>query len=121
MNRFNTKEAKLSWQEKICSTYNYISCPIAQMIEKQIDEKEGIKANPKLNEDEQILYDYIVEYMTRNLSSPSVREMCKATFHRSTETVYNRLRKLEQLGLIEIKSNKKRNIKLKGYELIKKK
>lgn len=116
MTKFNDIQAKLNWQENICSTFRYGKCPIAKSLEITNEERKEMlqKAN------EQLVYDYIVSYTGKNLYPPSVREICEATHYSSTQTVYRIMKSLQELGLVQIESNKNRAIKLMGYELIKK-
>lgn len=68
----------------------------------------------------QRVYDFLVEFMTENGYAPSVREICVGTGLKSTESVYNRLLKLEDEGKIEIKKGySPRAIKLVGYKFVK--
>lgn len=63
-------------------------------------------------------YKFIVDYTTKHLYPPSIREICKATGYKSTNTVYTQLRALEDCGLIKITGRTPRCIQLLGYKLI---
>ncbi len=63
------------------------------------------------------VYQCIVEYFMENGYAPGIRDICAGTGLASTETVFHYLRKLEADGLIEVKRNSPRAIRLIGYEL----
>lgn len=65
------------------------------------------------------VYNFIVAYMTKNMYSPSVRDICKAIGINSTSTVWTHLEALKRLGLIDYKPAQTRSIVLKGYKLVK--
>lgn len=67
----------------------------------------------------QRMYDFLVEFMTENGYSPSIREIAKGTGVKSTSNVYDHLVILEQLGMIHTENGKARTISLVGYKLIK--
>lgn len=65
------------------------------------------------------VYNFIVDYITKNMYSPSVRDICKAIGISSTSTVWKHLEALKRLGLIDYKPAQTRSIVLKGYKLVK--
>ena len=65
------------------------------------------------------VYDFLVDFFTKNGYAPSVREICSGVGLKSTSTVYGHLLALEDEGKIEIKENVTRAIKLVGYEFVK--
>jgi len=65
------------------------------------------------------VYQYIVEYTTKNLHAPSIREICQYTGIKSTSTVFSYLEKLKKRGLIDTGNNQSRCIVLVGYQLVK--
>lgn len=72
----------------------------------------GIKARRKI-------YDFLVQFITENGYSPSIREICKGTGYNSTSTVFNHLMTLEMMGMIRTKDGKQRTISLVGYQFVK--
>lgn len=81
-----------------------------------------VKVN--MSEMDKMIYNYLVIYITYNMCSPTIRNICKATGLSSTSSVYAHLNKLERLGVIErVYDNgdkgATRNIRLKGYKLVK--
>lgn len=65
------------------------------------------------------VYNFIVAYMTKNMYSPSVREICKAVGVKSTSTVWLHLEGLKRWGLIDYQPAQPRTIRLLGYRLVK--
>lgn len=65
------------------------------------------------------IYDFIVEFITSNGYSPSLREIAKGTGIKSTSTIHDQLLMLERLGLVHTQG-KPRTISLAGYQLIRK-
>lgn len=65
------------------------------------------------------VYNFIVDYITKNMYSPSVRDICKAIGISSTSTVWKHLEALKHWGLIDYKPAQTRSIVLKGYKLVK--
>ena len=61
------------------------------------------------------VYNYIVDYVTEHLYSPSVRDICRGTGLSSTSTVYSHLLTLENEGLITFEGV--RRITIKGYRI----
>lgn len=78
--------------------------------------KNQIKSTKSSKE---IVYDFLVEFITENMYTPSIREICEGTYLSSTSSVYNHLCKLEEEGKIEIKAHSPRAIKLVGYKFVK--
>lgn len=75
-------------------------------------EKQRIKSRQRV-------YDFLVDFITKNGYAPSVREICNGTELSSTSTVYHHLSVLERMGKIHIKPNQTRAISLVGYEFVK--
>lgn len=72
-----------------------------------------------MNELEQEIYDFIVDYTTENLYPPTLEEIGEAV-GRSRWVVSSHLRKMDALGVIEIPFRMtSRNIRLVGYKLVK--
>lgn len=71
-----------------------------------------------MTERQQEVYDFIVSYIQENLFPPSHSEIGKALFLTRT-AVYYHLKNLQKKGLIEIKNNAPRGIKVNGYEFVK--
>ena len=67
----------------------------------------------------ELVYDFLVKFITENLFAPSIREICEGTYLSSTSSVAHHLSVLEKEGKIEIKGNSSRAIKLVGYKFIK--
>lgn len=72
-------------------------------------------------ERQQEIYDFLMQYITKNGFAPSVKEICDAVGYKSTSSVFNHLVMLEMTGKIEVKYNTARAIRLVGYEFVKKK
>lgn len=73
--------------------------------------------NEQGNKTRKKIYDFIVAYTTENLFPPTINEICEGVGIGSKQTVWNQLRNLEKLGLVELKRDTNRGIKLIGYEL----
>ena len=71
----------------------------------------------KGNRTRQRVYEYIVAYTTEHLFPPTINEICEAVRVGSKQTVWYHLRNLEKQGLVELKRETNRGIKLTGYEL----
>lgn len=65
------------------------------------------------------VYNFIVDYITKNMYSPSVRDICKAIEISSTSTVWKHLEALKRWELIDYQPAQTRSIVLKGYKLVK--
>lgn len=72
-------------------------------------------------ENRKSVYDFIVDFITENGYSPSMREISEGTGLMSTSTVRNHLMMLEAFGKIHIKEGKSRTISLVGFKLVKEK
>lgn len=68
---------------------------------------------------QELVYNFIVEFMKRNGYAPSVREICAGTNLGSTSTVYSYLEMLEMLGKIEVKRKSTRAIRVIGFQFVK--
>ena len=66
------------------------------------------------------IYGFIVEFITTNGYSPSIREIAEGTGIKSTSTVKEQLYMLERLGKIRTQEFKPRTISLVGWEYVKK-
>lgn len=75
-------------------------------------QNDGIKACKKI-------YDFLVQFITENGYSPSIREICVGTGYGSTSTIYNHLMTLEKMGKIHMKECKPRTISLVGFQFVK--
>lgn len=62
------------------------------------------------------VYQCIVEYFMENGYAPSIRDICAGARIRSTSTVLYYLKRLEGEGLVEVKRNSPRAMRLIGYE-----
>lgn len=67
----------------------------------------------------EVVYEFLVKFITENLYSPSIREICDGTYLSSTSSVYDHLLTLKKEGRIEVKEYCPRTIKLVGYKLVK--
>ena len=65
------------------------------------------------------VYNFIVAYITKNMYSPSVRDICKAIGINSTSAVWVHLEALKRWGLIDYQPAQSRTITLQGYKLVK--
>lgn len=65
-----------------------------------------------LNERQEKLFNFLVEYITTNQFPPSVREMCAGADIKSTSTVSNDLKILEKFGYINKNESTSRSIEL---------
>ena len=65
------------------------------------------------------IYSFLVDYISKNGFSPSVREIVAGTGLSSICSVYRCLLKLEDEGKIEMKHNATRAIKVVGFQLVK--
>ena len=75
-------------------------------------QNDGIKARKKI-------YDFLVQFITENGYSPSIREICEGTGLHSTSTIYKQLMTLEMMGKIHTKERKSRTISLVGFQFVK--
>lgn len=78
-----------------------------------------MKGITRAKENEYQVYQYLVDYTTKNLFPPTVEEIRDGTTIQSTCTIYSILCRLEEQGLIEVKRGTPRGIKLNGYKFIK--
>jgi len=65
------------------------------------------------------VYRFIVDFITENGYSPSVKEICEGTYLSSKASVHDCLRKLKIMGKIDVKENTPRSIRLMGYKFVK--
>ena len=65
------------------------------------------------------IYNFIVNFMTENGYSPSIREIGDAVGLSSTSSVFNHLMNLQDEGLIKMQNRKSRTISLVGYKFVK--
>lgn len=61
------------------------------------------------------IYGFIVDFITTNGYSPSIREIAEGTGIKSTSTVRDQLYMLERLGKIHTQESKPRTISVVGY------
>ena len=73
-------------------------------------QEQGIRTRQKI-------YDFLVAYTTENLFPPTIDEIRVAIGVGSKQTVWYQLHRLEKQGLVELKRDTNRGIKLTGYEL----
>lgn len=66
----------------------------------------------KLTKKQQVIYDYIKNYIIENSYPPSIREIAKGVDLSSTATVHVHLKNLKQKGYIKINESKNRAIEL---------
>lgn len=64
------------------------------------------------------VYKYIVEYITNNGYSPSVRDICRGVGIKSTSTIHNHLKRLQDDGRITYSDGKRRAIVVPELELL---
>ncbi len=69
----------------------------------------------RLTEKDYQILDYIYEQLNENGFPPTVREICEAVNLNSPATVHARLKKLEEMDIIEKKSTKNRGMRLINY------
>lgn len=74
------------------------------------------KAN--VQETQEAVYSFIVEYISENAYSPSIREICVGVGLKSTSTVHNHLRRLSEEGLIQFHEGKRRTIRVPSLESV---
>lgn len=65
------------------------------------------------------IYNFILDYISKNGFAPSVREIADGTGFSSTSSVYRHLLDLEGEGKIQMKRKTTRAIKVVGYEFVK--
>ena len=75
------------------------------------------QTNKQGNRTRQLIYDFIVAYTKENLFPPTIEEIRTGTGIGSKQTVWYQLQKLEKFGLVELRGETNRGIKLIGYEL----
>ncbi|MGB4609978.1 MAG: transcriptional repressor LexA [Saccharofermentanales bacterium] len=63
------------------------------------------------------IYRFIVEYITENTYSPSVRDICRGVGVKSTSTIHNHLNRLQDDGRITYSDGKRRAIVVPELEL----
>lgn len=72
------------------------------------------KAN--VQETQDMVYSYIVDYIIENAYSPSIRDICEGVGLKSTSTVHSHLKRLSDEGLIELQEGKRRTIRVPALE-----
>lgn len=77
------------------------------------------KEKKPLTEKEYETYMFLIDYIKENGYAPSYQEIAEEFGLKSTSTVYERMKKLERKGKIEIKSGQPRAIKIIGYKFVK--
>lgn len=65
------------------------------------------------------VFEFIVNYITQNGYSPSIKEICEGTNLSSKAGVFYQLNMLEFMGKIHVEKNKPRAIRIKGYAFVK--
>lgn len=61
------------------------------------------------------IFRFIVRYISEHAFSPSIREIGRGVGIASTSTVYHHLKKLEEDGLLELRSGKRRAIRVTSH------
>lgn len=64
------------------------------------------RANKKGNETRKKIYTYIKAYILQNGYPPSFREVGEATGLKSSNTLYNQMRKLKEMGVYILKKER---------------
>ncbi len=64
----------------------------------------------------ELVYSFLVDYIKNNGYPPSIRDICKGVGIKSTSTVHNHLKRLSELGRIEMKPGKRRAISVPALE-----
>lgn len=72
----------------------------------------------KMTDRESQIYNYIVKYMQEHMYAPTIREIGKALDLKSTSSVASYMTRLEAKGLIEIRLESPRAIRLVGYSIV---
>lgn len=67
----------------------------------------------------QRIYDFLVEYITKNGYSPTIREIAEGTGLKAKSRVHHHLSVLEDMGKIHTQNGKARTISLVGYKFVK--
>ena len=65
------------------------------------------------------VYRFLVDFITENTYSPSVKEICEGANVGSKASVHDHLITLKLMGKIDMKENTARTIRLVGYKLVK--
>ena len=68
---------------------------------------------------QQKVYEFLIEYITKNGFPPSLREIRDGMELKSTSSAYDCLCMLQERGKIEVKYDTARAIKLVGYKFVK--
>lgn len=68
---------------------------------------------------QQKVYEFLIEYITKNGFPPSLREIRDGMELKSTSSAYECLCMLQERGKIEVKYDTARAIKLVGYKFVK--
>lgn len=68
------------------------------------------KSKPTVKQEE--LYFIIKDFIDEHGFSPTVRQLCKLTGNKSTDTVAQKLYKLKDKGYIDFEPNKSRTIRI---------
>jgi SOS-response transcriptional repressor LexA len=72
-----------------------------------------------MTEDDHLVYNFIVNYITTNGYSPSYREITKGCHISSVSEIIRYLNKLQSMGKIKMKDNTPRAIRIVGYKFVK--
>lgn len=65
---------------------------------------------------ERKVYHYLIDFLAENTYQPSVRDICARLRIKSTKTVSELLKALEQKGYVERNPSRSRGVRLLGYE-----
>lgn len=67
----------------------------------------------------QRIYDFLVEFITNNGYSPTIREIADGTGLKAKSWVHHHLSVLEDMGKIHTQNGKSRTISVVGYKFVK--
>lgn len=73
----------------------------------------------KGNMSKERIYNFILDYISKNGFAPSVKEIADGTGFSSTSSVYPHLLDLEDEGKIQMKRKSTRAIKVIGFQFVK--
>ncbi|MHC1723065.1 MAG: hypothetical protein AB9836_07685 [Aminipila sp.] len=68
-----------------------------------------------MNDRQQLVYDFIIEYLKKNGYAPSFNEIVKETNIKSKASIYTIIRELKSRNLIDFVEGAPRTIKVIGY------
>ena len=65
------------------------------------------------------VYNFIINYMSDNIISPTLSEICEGVGLKSKSSAYTHVKNLELQGLIKMRESEPRTIRPIGYKLVK--